>query len=69
MRTNIVLDDELITKAQVLTGLKTKREIVNEALIAFVQLKEQAKIKSLRGKLKWEGDLNEQRLNRSHDIG
>ncbi len=64
MRTNIVLDDKLVERAQKLTGIKTKREVVNEALRTLIQLNEQAEIRSLRGKLKWEGDLKEQRLSR-----
>jgi Arc/MetJ family transcription regulator len=32
MLTNIVLDDKLIARAQKLTGIKTKREVVQEAL-------------------------------------
>jgi Arc/MetJ family transcription regulator len=64
MRTNIVLDDKLVERAQKLTGIKTKREVVHEALRTLILLREQAKIRSLRGKLKWEGDLNEQRLSR-----
>ena len=64
MRTNIVLDDKLIERAQKLTGIKTKREVVQEALRMLILLNEQAGIRNLRGKLKWEGDLNEQRLAR-----
>jgi Arc/MetJ family transcription regulator len=64
MRTNIVLDDKLVERAQKLTGIKTKREVVNEALRTLILLNEQAEIRSLRGKLKWEGDLKEQRLSR-----
>lgn len=64
MRTNIVLDEELIKHARQLTGLKTKREIVHEALRTLIRLRGQGEIRSLRGKLKWEGDLNQQRLSR-----
>jgi len=64
MRTNIVLDDKLVERAQKLTGIKTKREVVHEALRTLILLSEQAEIRNLRGKLKWEGDLNEQRLSR-----
>jgi Arc/MetJ family transcription regulator len=66
MRTNVVLDDELIElieRARQLTGLKTKREIIHEALRTLIRLYEQAEIRTLRGKLKWEGDLHEQRLS------
>jgi Arc/MetJ family transcription regulator len=64
MRTNIVLDDKLVERAQKLTGIKTKREVVHEALRTLILLIEQAEIRNLRGKLKWEGDLNEKRLSR-----
>jgi Arc/MetJ family transcription regulator len=64
MRTNIVLDDKLVERAQKLTGIKTKREVVHEALRTLILLSEQAEIRNLRGKLKWEGDLSEQRSSR-----
>ena len=64
MRTNIVLDDELVERAQKLTGIKTKREVVQEALRTLILLREQTGIRSLRGKLKWEGNLDDQRLSR-----
>jgi Arc/MetJ family transcription regulator len=64
MRTNIVLDDKLVERAQKLTGIKTKREVVEEALRTLVLLREQTGIRSLRGKLKWEGNLDDQRLSR-----
>jgi len=64
MRTNIMLDDKLIERAQKLTGIKTKREVVQEALRTLILLREQAETRNLRGKLLWEGDLNDQRLSR-----
>jgi Arc/MetJ family transcription regulator len=64
MRTNIVLDDKLIERAQKLTGIKTKREVVQEALRTLILLREQAEIRKLRGKLIWDGNLHEQRLSR-----
>lgn len=64
MRTNIVLDDKLIERAQRLTGIKTKREVVHEALRLLVLLKEQADVRTLRGKLPWDGNLNDQRQSR-----
>jgi len=65
MRTNIVLDDQLVARAQKLTGIKTKRELVNEALRTLIRLHEQAEVRSLRGKLNWEGNLSELRQARS----
>lgn len=64
MRTNIVLDDKLVQRAQKLTGIKTKREVVHEALRTLILLREQAEVRNLRGKLKWEGNLDEQRQSR-----
>jgi Arc/MetJ family transcription regulator len=64
MRTNIVLDDKLVERAQKLSGIKTKREVVQEALRTFIQLREQAEVRSLRGKLQWDGNLDEQRQPR-----
>ena len=64
MRTNIVLDDKLIDGAQKLTGIKTKREVVHEALRTLILLQEQGSVRAVRGKLKWEGDLDEQRSSR-----
>lgn len=64
MRTNIVLDDKLIGRAQKLTGIKTKREVVHEALRLLILLSEQAEVRSLRGKMPWVGNLDEQRQSR-----
>lgn len=64
MRTNIVIDDQLMAEALRLTGLKTKREVVERSLQTLVQLKRQETIKSFRGKLSWEGDLDEMRSDR-----
>jgi Arc/MetJ family transcription regulator len=64
MRTNIVLDENLIERAQKLTGIKTKREVVQEALRTLILLREQAEIRNLRGKLKWEGNLDDMRQAR-----
>jgi Arc/MetJ family transcription regulator len=64
MRTNIVLDDKLIARAQKLTGIKTKREVVHEALRLLILLNEQGEVRVLRGKLPWDGNLSEQRQSR-----
>lgn len=61
MRTNIVIDDQLMDDALKASGLHTKREAVEEGLKALIKLKTQADIRKLRGQLKWEGDLDEMR--------
>jgi Arc/MetJ family transcription regulator len=65
MRTNIVLEDALVEKARRLTGLKTKRAVVEEGLRTLIRLKEQEKVRGLFGKLHWEGDLATQREGRA----
>ncbi len=64
MRTNIVIDDSLMTEALRVSNLKTKRETVEEALKLLIEMKNQAKIRQFRGKLRWEGDLNKVRTDR-----
>ncbi|MDG1254143.1 MAG: type II toxin-antitoxin system VapB family antitoxin [Glaciecola sp.] len=61
MRTNIVIDDQLMAEAQSMTGLQTKKEVVTEGLKALIRQSKQAKIRELRGQLNWEGDLNDMR--------
>lgn len=61
MRTNIVIDDQLMKEAMELSGLKTKREVVEQALRTFVRLKKQGEIKHYFGKLPWVGDLDAMR--------
>jgi len=63
MRTNIVIDDDLMNKAKRLSGLKTKKETIEEALKLLIAQREQSEIRKLRGKLKWEGNLEEMRLD------
>ena len=64
MRTNIVIDDKLMRDTLLATGLKTKREVVEEALRTLLRLKSQAEIRRLRGKLAWRGDLDAMRIDR-----
>jgi Arc/MetJ family transcription regulator len=64
MRTNIVLDDELVQKALKATGLRTKRAVVEAGLRLLVQVKAQAGFRRLRGRIRWEGDLDEMRAGR-----
>jgi Arc/MetJ family transcription regulator len=43
--------------------LKTKKEAVEEGLKLLVQRKKQENIKNLRGKLRWQGDLEQMRID------
>ena len=67
MRTNIVINDQLIQKAMKKTGLKTKRATVEAGLKLLIQVKAQSRIRRLRGKVAWKGDLDELRTSRAWD--
>jgi Arc/MetJ family transcription regulator len=65
-RTNIVLDDRLVARAMRITGARTKRQAVDLALRALVRQGETyARLRTLRGKLRWEGDPGALRKNRA----
>lgn len=61
MRTNIDIDDKLMGDVLKATGLKTKKDAVELGLKTLIRLKKQEKIRALRGKLTWTGDLDDMR--------
>jgi Arc/MetJ family transcription regulator len=63
MRTNIVIDDDLMEAALAATGLKTKRDAVELGLQTLVRLGRQGQIRRYRGKLPWRGDLDAMRTD------
>lgn len=63
MRTNIEIDDKLMSEALRLTGLKTKKEAVELGLRTLLRLRQQEEIRRYKGKLPWQGDLNEMRTD------
>ncbi len=68
MRTNIVIDDRLMDEAMKKAGLKTKRAAVEAGLRLLIQVKSQARVRRLRGRIRWSGDLNEMRAGRVREI-
>jgi len=64
MRTNIVIDDKLMADALRVTGLASKRGVVELGLKTLVRLHKQADIRKLRGKLLWQGDLDAMRRDK-----
>jgi Arc/MetJ family transcription regulator len=64
MRTNIEIDDEVLAEAQRLTGARTKRETVDVALRELVARRRQRDVLALRGRVRWEGDLEVSRAGR-----
>ena len=63
MKTSIVINDQLVQTAMTMSGLKTKKEVVEKALELMIQLLNQESIRNLRGKLKCEGDLEQMRID------
>lgn len=64
MRTNVILNDELIEKAIKLGSFKTKKAAIEAGLKLLIQIKSQEKLRELRGKLHWEGDLEKMRADK-----
>lgn len=63
MRTNIEIDDALMTEAMEAAGTSTKRQTVEEALRRMVAIWRQRELLELRG-LGWEGDLDDMRTSK-----
>ena len=63
MRTNIEIDDKLMAEAMRSARTRTKRETVEEGLRMLIRLKRQEGIRRFRGKVRWEGNLEESRLS------
>lgn len=65
MRTNIEIDDKLMKDTLKASGLRTKREVVELGLKTLLRLKRQERLaKNLRGKVHWDGNLEEMRLDK-----
>lgn len=61
MRTNVVIDDDLMTRALRSSGFRTKRAAIEAGLRLLVQVNSQKKLRGLAGKIAWEGDLDAMR--------
>ena len=61
MRTNVVIDDDLMERALKLGGYRTKRSALEAGLRLVVQIASQRRLKRLKGKVKWEGNLEDMR--------
>ncbi|HET9192127.1 MAG TPA: type II toxin-antitoxin system VapB family antitoxin [Vicinamibacterales bacterium] len=64
MRTNIDIDDDLMRQAMRTSGAKTKRAAVEEGLRLLIRTRRQGRLRRLRGKVRWEGDLEKSRVGR-----
>ncbi len=63
MRTNIIIDDTLMSDVLKVTGVKSKREAVELGLKTLLMLKQQESIKAFKGKLHWDSDLETMRVD------
>ena len=61
MRINVVIDEDLMDEALKVTGLKTKSQAIEEGLRLLVRTRRQARVRRLRGTLRWEGSLDDMR--------
>ncbi len=61
MRTNVVLDDRLMSQAIRSSGCRTKRATIETGLRLLVQVNSQKRLRGLKGRIKWEGDLKKMR--------
>ena len=64
MRTNIEIDDELSAEVMGATGIRSKQEAVEMGLKALLRQSNQQNIRLYRGKLDWQGDLEDMRTDR-----
>jgi len=64
-RTNIELDEKLVSEAKRLTRLKTKKQVVHYALRELVIKARRKELLKLGGRAKWEGDLEQMRKSRT----
>ena len=64
-RTNIVLDEKLVRAGLKATGMKTRRALVDHALRELVRREKQLGLLALKGKVRWDGDLDQMRSTRT----
>jgi Arc/MetJ family transcription regulator len=63
MRTNVVIDDKLMKDALKSSGFQTKKDAIEEGLKLLVRFSRQKEIRRMRGKMRWEGDLDAMRTD------
>ena len=64
IRTNIVVDQDLVNEALEISGLNSRRELIHHALTELVRREKQKQLLALQGKVAWDGDLDELRKTR-----
>ncbi|MDR1176106.1 MAG: type II toxin-antitoxin system VapB family antitoxin [Treponema sp.] len=64
MRTNIELDERLVNEAMRISGITTKKALVNKALQQFIDSNDLKELLKYQGSGIWEGNLEEMRTTR-----
>jgi Arc/MetJ family transcription regulator len=64
-RTNVVLDEKLVKDCIKVTGIKTQKALIDHALRELLRHEKQVEILNLKGKINWDGNLDEWRQGRS----
>ena len=63
-RTNVVLDDDLVAQCQAVTGILTRRSLIDHALQELLRHEQQKTVLELKGRIAWQGDLSAWRKGR-----
>jgi Arc/MetJ family transcription regulator len=66
MRTNIVLDDDLVARAFKVSGAKTKKGLINEALEELIAARQRLDIRNLKGKIGFREDYYYKKMRKGH---
>jgi Arc/MetJ family transcription regulator len=61
MRTNVDLDEKLLTDAMKMSKITVKKDLLNKLLEDYVLYQKRLKILELQGKVKWVGNLDKMR--------
>ena len=64
MRTNIVIDDELLNEAFSVSNAKTKKDLIHEALKEFIRIKKRKDLTELAGAVKFHKNYNHKKLRK-----
>ena len=64
MRTNIVIDDDLLEEAFAVSGARTKKDLIHEALRAFIRLNKRKDLMELAGTINFYKGYDHKKLRR-----
>ncbi len=60
-RISVTIDDALMSRALQLSGCRTQKSAIESGLRLLIQIHAQQRLRRLRGKVQWDGDLEEMR--------